>query len=148
MDDKDIGKRVTSLEFSIAQINDRLSIYLPLIADLQKIPNISEKINELSAKYTKITSRCNIETTRNEVVHKTIQELVDKFNSIQAVQMSISKDVIKLITEVERVKKDLDKVNTYIDTVAASGWRIIERFAPILGIIILIIIQYLKTVKN
>jgi chromosome segregation ATPase len=140
-----VDDRITSLEFSVAQINDRLDIYLPFVAELQKIPGISEKLTDLSEKYSKIRSTCTAETTRNETVHRTINDLVEKFNSIQTTQTTISKDVVKLVTEVERIKKDLDKVNTYIDNIAASGWRIIERFAPTIGIIVLIIIQYMKS---
>ena len=145
MGDKSIDARVTSLEFVVTQIEDKLEIYLPIVAELQKTPGLSNKLSELSDKYSALLNRCGIETTRNESVHRTIQDLVDKFNSIQTTQTTISKDVVKLVTEVERIKKDLDKVNKYIDTIAASGWRIIERFAPTVGIIILIIYQYMKS---
>ena len=143
--DKTIEERLTSVEFLIHQLTEKINLYIPYITELQKVAKLSDDVDNLKERYSKISQRCVLEKDHITTTRSNIKDLVESINSINNNQVEMAKELIKLSSEVNQIKKDIQNIEKFIQQLQTSGWRIIERFGPYFVILLYMAWQIIES---
>ena len=151
MSEKSLEERVVNLEFIVQQLSEKVNLYMPYITELQNMSKFSNELDSLKDKYGKISQSCAREKVSSSETKRHIEEIVERVNSFHSHQVDLIKDVVKISTELEQVrkdvcdvKKDLDSINEFIKNLNAGAWRIIERLGPLVVIVIYVLWQFVE----
>lgn len=131
-EDKSVEERLISLEFIVEQINEKLSIYLPMVLDPKRVDKLENNVDHLKGQYSRILSNCSIAKDRRGLHDKTVNDLVNSVNEVGKTQTKILNDMTRFSTELDQIKKEITNINDFIDSLASSGWRLIEKYGPTL----------------